>query len=178
MPQAPKEDTLSPLDAILGVADTEQSPWHGGRYEPDTDLLRQVLAIPVQAGHAQQSGRVAKALDAWVAHELRRAGFPEDAVSPRRRQPRTLPAESAPLERQIESLLVLAAAEEAAGRTIQPHDFRNGVMHLQRLLPGSADANILGRFYVKQVDVVVSSWQRGPDVLVSTKTMLSSYLKN
>ncbi len=51
-------------------------------------------------------------------------------------------------------------------------------MRLPRLLPGFADANVLGRFYVKQVDVLVSAWQRGPDVLVSTKTMLSSYLKN
>jgi hypothetical protein len=45
-------------------------------------------------------------------------------------------------------------------------------------LPGYADANVLGRFYVKQVDVLVSAWQRGPDVLVSSKTMLSAYLKN
>lgn len=49
---------------------------------------------------------------------------------------------------------------------------------LRRLLPGAANADILGRFYVKQVDVVVSSWQRGPDVLVSTKTQFSSYLNN
>ncbi|HEY8722264.1 MAG TPA: hypothetical protein VIL92_00220 [Gaiellaceae bacterium] len=55
---------------------------------------------------------------------------------------------------------------------------RDAVMRLPRLLPGHADANVLGRFYVKQVDVLVSAWQRGPDVLVSSKTMLSSYLKN
>jgi hypothetical protein len=45
-------------------------------------------------------------------------------------------------------------------------------------LPGSANAHILGRFYLKQVDVVVSSWQHGPDVLISTKTQFSSYANN
>lgn len=178
MPPPPRDDSLSSLDALLGAADTEPSPWHGDRYEPDYDLLLQTLAVPIQAGHAQQSGRLAKALDAWVAHELRRAGFPEDAVSPRRRQPRMLPSESAPLEREIQALVDIVGNEEAAGRPIQPRSLRDRVMRLPRLLPGSSDANILGRFYVKQVDVVVSAWQRGPDVLVSTKTMLSSYLKN
>lgn len=178
MPQTPRADSLSDLDPILAAADTEESPWHGDEYQPNGDLLRQLLAIPIQAGHAQQSGRIAKALDAWVAHELRRGGFPEDAVSPRRRQPRMMPGEVAPLERHIETLTQLVQSEEAAGRAIQPRRLRDGVMRLPRLLPGYADANVLGRFYVKQVDVLVSAWQRGPDVLVSTKTMLSSYLKN
>jgi hypothetical protein len=142
------------------------------------DLLRQLLAVPIQAGHAQQSGRLAKALDAWVAHELRRGGFPEDAVSPRRRQPRVMSGELARLEQQVERLQRLVRAEEAKGYVIHPRALRDGVMRLNRLLPGYSDANVLGRFYVKQVDVLVSAWQRGPDVLVSTKTMLSSYLKN
>lgn len=178
MPPTPKADTLSDLDPILAAADTDTSPWHGDLYEPDYDLLRHLLAVPIHAGHAQQSGRIAKALDAWVAHELRRSGFPEDAVSPRRRQPRMLPPEVAPLEREIERLAQLVKSEEAKGYTIHPRALRDGVLRLQRLLPGSADANVLGRFYVKQVDVLVSAWQRGPDALVSTKTMLSSYLKN
>ena len=178
MPPIPKEDSLSDLDPLLAAADIEVSPWHGNEYVPDRGLLGQLLAVPIRAGYAQQSGRIAKALDAWIAHELRRAGFPEDAVSPRRRQPRMLPAEVAPLERHIERLAKLVRAEEAKGYTIHPRALRDGVMRLSRLLPGQADANVLGRFYVKQVDVLVSSWQRGPDVLVSTKTMLSSYLKN
>lgn len=178
MPQTPRADSFSPLDPLLAAANTDQSPWHAGTYEPDYDLLRKLLAVPVQAGHAQQSGRLAKALDAWVAHELRRAGFPEDSVCPRRRQPRMLPADVAPLEQQIQALVELVQAEEQEQRPVRPRSLRNGVMRLQRLLPGHADANVLGRFYVKQVDVLVSAWQRGPDVLVSTKTMLSSYLKN
>lgn len=177
MPPTPS-DSLSDLDPLLAAADTEQSPWRGELYEPDRDLLRQLLAVPIHAGHAQQSGRIAKALDAWIAHELRRGGFPEDAVSPRKRQPRMLPGEVAPLEKQIQALVELVQTEEAAGRAVQPRRVRDGVMRLPRLLPGYADANVLGRFYVKQVDVLVSAWQRGPDVLVSSKTMLSSYLKN
>jgi len=178
VPQKPKADTLSDLDPILAAADTDTSPWRGDVYEPDRDLLNRLLAAPIQAGHAQQSGRLAKALDAWVAHELRRGGFPEDAVSPRRRQPRMMPGEIAPLELEIERLVKIVRTEEGKGYTIHPRDLRDGVLRLQRLLPGHADAKVLGRFYVKQVDVLVSAWQRGPDVLVSTKTMLSSYLKN
>ena len=37
---------------------------------------------------------------------------------------------------------------------------------------------ILGDFYAKQIDVGMSSWQRGPDLLISTKTMFLSYGKN
>jgi hypothetical protein len=177
VPPTPKDDSLSDLDPLLAAADIEQSPWHGDEYEPNRDLLRELLAVPIHAGHAQQSGRIAKALDAWIAHELRRGGFPEDAVSPRKRRPRMLPGEVAPLEQQIDALVELVQAEEAAGRVV-PRRVRETVMRLPRALPGYADANVLGRFYVKQVDVLVSAWQRGPDVLVSSKTMLSSYLKN
>jgi CRISPR/Cas system CSM-associated protein Csm2 small subunit len=45
-------------------------------------------------------------------------------------------------------------------------------------MPGSHEAYILGHFYAKQIDVGLSSWQRGPDLLVSTKTMFSAYRKN
>ena len=178
MPPTPRDDSLSDLDPLLANADIEQSPWYGDAYQPNRDLLRELLAVPIHAGHAQQSGRIAKALDAWIAHELRRGGFPRDAVSPRLRQPRMLPSDVAPLEQQIQTLVELIQTEETAGRQVQPRRVRDAVMRLPRLLPGHADANVLGRFYVKQVDVLVSAWQRGPDVLVSSKTMLSSYLKN
>lgn len=49
---------------------------------------------------------------------------------------------------------------------------------LEGELPGTAEAYILGDFYSKQIDVAISSWRRGPDVLISTKTMFSSYRKN
>jgi hypothetical protein len=189
----PKPDALSDLDSILAAVDTSASPWYsdssddGARtYDPDRDLLQRILQVPIAAGYAgeQQSGRVAKALDAWVAHELRRGGFPEHAVFPRPRQPRVLSGEFAPLEAQLDVVMDLLAAEEAKlqdageGTYLRPVGFRHAVAKLRRLLPGGSDSNILGRFYVKEVDVVVSDWRRGPDVLISTKTQFSSYLNN
>jgi hypothetical protein len=42
----------------------------------------------------------------------------------------------------------------------------------------SASANILGKNYFKQVDVLMSDWDTGPEVLISTKRMDSSFGKN
>ena len=36
----------------------------------------------------------------------------------------------------------------------------------------------MGSAYLKQGDVVIASWATGVEVLISTKTMLSSYAKN
>jgi hypothetical protein len=187
MPQPSRLDVLTDLDPILAAADLEASPWHpadpandqGREYRPDYDLLRRLLAVPIGHGHAsaQQSGRVAKALDAYIAHELRRAGFPPEAVFPRAHQPRVRSAELAAAEQEVEHLqAALAEHEVQHGRL--PRALRGAITRVARALPGSADANILGRFYVKQVDVVVSAWQRGPDVLVSSKSQFSSYLNN
>lgn len=177
MPLLP--DSFASFDPILAEADTTESPWDGDVYVADLDLFRRLLAIPVSEASSQASGRMAKAMDAWVAHELRRAGFPEEAVCPRQRQPRMLPAEVAPVERQLDEVLaVIEQTEQASGTRVTPPALRRAIMKLRNTLPGSADARVLGRFYVKQVDVLVSSWQRGPDVLISTKTMFSSYLKN
>jgi len=190
------DDVLSQLDAILADTDTSVTPWvtlaggerHGERvFQPDYDLARKLLHVPISQGYAakQQSGRVAKALDAWIAHELRRSGFPEDGVWPRRKRPRTLPADLAPTEAAVgDALTRLDEFEERletfAGEKRPPslHRVRPAIERIRAQLPGSANADILGRFYVKQVDVVVSSWQRGPDVLVSSKTQFSSYLNN
>jgi hypothetical protein len=40
------------------------------------------------------------------------------------------------------------------------------------------DAKVLGRAYEKQVDVVIARWDRGPEMLISTKSQLSSFGKN
>lgn len=188
----PKPDALSDLDSVLAEADTSASPWYSDlsddarKYEPDRDLLQRILQVPIAAGYAdeQQSGRVAKALDAWVAHELRRGGFPDHTVFPRSKQPRVLSGELAALEAQLDSVMELLATEEAKikdageGTYLRPVAFRHAVAKLRQLLPGGSDSNILGRFYVKEVDVVVADWRRGPDVLISTKTQFSSYLNN
>jgi hypothetical protein len=187
---APKPDVFSELDHILAGADTTASPWcrpEGATdedariYQPAYQVLHDLMAVPIEAGHAltQQSGRVAKSLDAYVAHELRRAGVPVHAVFPRARQPRVLSAEFANVEANIEALQAALAAHEAAtGERLKPPALRSAIGRVAGSLPGVADAKVLGRFYTKQVDVVVSDWRRGPDVLVSGKSMFSSYLNN
>lgn len=187
---AQKPDVLAALDPILAAADTSASPWAQPEkpndpddrvYRPAYQVLHDLMAVPIEAGYArtQQSGRVAKSLDAYVAHELRRAGVPEAAVFLRARQPRVLSAEFATIESAIETLQgELAQYEAAAGAKLKPAQLRTAISRLGQALPGSSDANILGRFYTKQVDVVVSDWRRGPDVLVSGKSQFSSYLNN
>lgn len=184
-------DVLSELDHILADADTESSPWASGRgggpnhrsrkYEPDFAMLERLLAVPIEQGHAakQQSGRLAKSLDAYVAYELRRAGFPDSAVFPRARIPRVFPAEFSEVEECLHKLISeLTTHEKETGERLKPATVRKELIRLRNALPGSTNAEVLGRFYVKQVDVLVSDWRSGPDVLVSGKSMLSSYRNN
>lgn len=190
MAQSPKPDVLAELDPVLAAGDTSSSPWakpvhaesdDARNYVPDYQMLHDLLAVPIEQGHAtsQQTGRVARSLDAYVAHELRRAGFREPEVFPRRKQPRVLPADLAEIERGVQDVLAaLAEHEDQSGNRLQPATLRKAIMRLPKAVPGTAASNILGRFYVKQVDVVVSDWRRGPDVLVSTKSQFSSYLNN
>ena len=63
------------------AANLSKSPWEERHVRPDLDLLQRLLKLTL--GAAQQSGRIAKAFDAWIAHELRRADSCADAVWPR-----------------------------------------------------------------------------------------------
>ncbi len=174
----PSEDVLAMFDPLLRAADTTTSPWQHGRYLPDLDLLRELLSLPISTGATQNTGRVANAYDAWIAHELRRGGFPADEVWPRTRRPRVLPGDLAPLEARLDALDAALRNTEAHGETIKPAALRRAIKAAGKGLPGAAEAYILGDFYSKQVDVAISTWRRGPDVLISTKTMFSSYRKN
>jgi hypothetical protein len=90
-----------------------------------------------------------------------------------------LAAEFAEVERNVQAVLTaMADFEAASGARLKPTALRSAIARLATSMPGTSDANILGRFYVKQVDVVVSDWRRGPDVLVSGKSQFSSYLNN
>jgi hypothetical protein len=178
MANASKPEAFSAFDRLLEAADTETSPWIQGRYIPQLDLLREMLSLPISAGEKQESGRIPKALDAWIAHELRRAGFPTDAVWPRARKPRVLPEDLAPLEAALEALAQALDETEVAGGRLKPAPLRRAIRALDGKLPGAQEAYILGDFYAKQIDVAISSWRRGPDILISTKTMFSSYRKN
>jgi hypothetical protein len=171
-------DAYAQFDPLLWVADTVNSPWHHGRYMSDLDLLRELLTLPVAAAKKQTSGQVAKAFNAWIAHELRRAGFPPGGVWPRARRPRVLPEDLGALESDLETLAAAFAAAESNGIKVQPPALRKAIRALEDKLPGAPEAYILGDFYSKQIDVAISSWHHGPDVLISTKTMFSSYRKN
>jgi hypothetical protein len=138
------------------------SPWAGpAQYVPDEPLLAALLDVPVQQRAVQASGRPAKAVDVWIAHELRRAGIDHDAVWPRPRRPRVLP-------RSVQRLLAsLPAVQRAQLET-----------HLAQRNVFPAEARVLGEFKSKQIDVLMADWDRGVELMVSTKTMLSSYRNN
>ena len=189
-----KGESQFALDQIVASADLTESPWVNGRFKPDLDLAGQLFSVPVESGEIdnQQTGAAARSLDVWIAHELRRAGFAPGSVWPRATPPRVLPAEFDPvggaLEEAREALRRLAhrlagyeGAAERMGLKKRAPSLKGmdaALNKIERAFPGKADARILGSFYVKQVDVAVSTWQRGPDILVSGKTQLSSYGKN
>jgi hypothetical protein len=142
------------------------SPWDVGperrRYLPDLDLLAGLLGIPIQGGHAQASGRLAKAIDAWCSSELRRAGFDPDEVWPRLERPRVLPSDVAELIGGLPRALREQVIEQ--------------VLRNRKVAP--AEARVLGRVFVKQADVLIAQWSRGAELLISTKSMLSSFGNN
>jgi hypothetical protein len=162
-----KDDVFDVFEnAIRARAEHSGNPWQltpsGRRYEPDYQLLQTLLAIPIDAGSGSESGRLASAIDAWVATELRRAGFPPDEVWPRLTKPRVLPREVG---------LFLHALPKKLRSDVEAHLVRNATV-------APRDAKILGRAYVKQVDVVIAQWSRGPELMVSTKSMVSSFGNN
>lgn len=142
------------------------TPWEltdtGPRFRPDYGLLEQLLAVPLTAGSGSETGRFANAIDAWVASELRRAGFPPDEVWPRLSRPRVVPREVWLFIQGLPRDLRLRAEEHLARNTaVAPRD-----------------ARVLGRAFIKQVDVVIAQWSRGPELIVSTKSMVSSFGNN
>ena len=120
---------------------------------------RRLLTVAVRDGSSAQSGSLAKALDMWVAEELRAAGFDAQSVWPRLVRPRVL--------------------DPSVLRFIGSLDARTAEKCCE-VLPrfASANANVLGSTYCKQVDVGLSSWMTGPEILISTKTMSSAFGKN
>ena len=133
-------------------------------YEPDYATLCLLLGVPLSLKANTQSGVPALALDVWLSYELRRAGFDADQTWPRPKHPRILPASVAKLLKHLplkESQSLRARIE------------RQGVREVT-----SSSATILGKNYLKQVDVIITDWATGPELLISTKRMDSSYAKN
>lgn len=154
------------FDAIVArAAAREVNPWQpGGGFAPDYATLATLLAVPIHLGAETRSGVPALAVDVWVAYELRRAGLDPDAVWPRAEPPRAV-------DRDV--LAFIRSIPKGMGREELMARLRAGSGGV-----GTASANIAGKNYLKQVDVIVSSWQTGPELLVSTKRMDSSFGKN
>ena len=163
-----RERAWALFDRIVDTAPLRDvNPWRrdddgGAEFEPDYDTLRRLLGVPALLQANSQSGVPALALDVWVAYELRRAGFDPDRVWPRAVGPRVLPREVLDFVRALPSKL---------RRDLEDRISVKGV-------GGATSANILGKNYVKQVDVVMSSWATGPELMISTKRMDSSFGKN
>lgn len=167
-------DLAWPLfDKIVADASTQKlysQPWvldeaNKPVYKPDYVTLEKLLGVPLFLKAMTQSGIPALAIDVWLSYELRRAGFDEDQVWPRPTVPRVLPAAVANLMSEL------------------PRDLSNRVkdfIERRGTVKGvtSSAGKILGKNYVKQVDVIVSDWSTGPEVLISTKRMDSSYGNN
>ncbi len=135
------------------------------RYEPDYGTLCLLLGVPLSLKANTQSGVPALALDVWLSYELRRAGFGADQTWPRPKHPRILPA-------SVANLLEALPRKDAA--LIRDLLAREGAITGVT----SASAKILGKNYLKQVDVIITDWSTGPELLISTKRMDSSYGKN
>lgn len=165
-----KSDGWALFDRIVDVAPLRAtSPWTATEgqvtYSPDYETLKQLLSAPRMLGSTSTSGLPALALDVWVAYELRRSGFGADAVWPRADVPRVLPGPISSLIQNLnrsdaDRLRELLASGKTFGGSV------------------GASAKILGKNYLKQVDVVISDWDTGPELLVSTKRMDDSYGNN
>jgi hypothetical protein len=165
-----KSDGWSLFDRVVATAPLRSSsPWQAKDaqvlYAPDYETLKLLLRVPWMLGSRSTSGLPALALDVWTAYELRRAGFESDAVWPRADTPRVLPGPIANLLANLPKtdaarLRELLASGKTFGGTV------------------GASAKVLGKNYLKQVDVVISDWDTGPEVLISTKRMDDSYGNN
>ncbi|TDW26909.1 hypothetical protein [Cryobacterium psychrophilum] len=135
------------------------------QYMPDIGTLERLLGVPLYLKATVRSGARALALDVWLAYELRRAGFEPDAVWPRASHPRILPV---PITNLLDAL---PKAERT--KLLQRLTKKGAISGVT-----SSSASILGKNYLKQVDVIMTDWATGPEILISTKRMDSSYGKN
>ncbi|SIQ42207.1 hypothetical protein [Bosea sp. TND4EK4] len=171
--QSAKSEAWRLFDYIVAQAapgGVHSNPWIKGldgqlRFEPDHHTLEQLLGVPLLLKAGTQSGVPALALDVWLSYELRRAGFRSDQVWPKPTHPRVLPAAIAALVNSLPGKL-RAEVEE---RILRSSSISGAT---------SSSAAILGKNYLKQVDVIMTDWATGPELLVSTKRMDSSYGKN
>ena len=164
-----KEDSYSKFETIIceywerkGICNSDREFWDNyGMPSLEYDLLDKIVKRSIADGDVENTnnGGLAKGLDMWIAEELRAAGFEDEQPWPRLHQPRAL---DPMLVRLLES--APQRNKEDVGKLVAKS--------------GSADAKVQGTVYEKQVDVGMSSWLTGPEILISTKTMTREYGKN
>ena len=154
---------MGAFDAFSDIAPDTSSPWRNGTYHASLTQLEMLLGRCIARGSwsEAQGGAVGAALDLWVARELRRAGYEIDAVWPRETDPRVLPASVA----RAMNRLSATDRNSAAAQRITSN-------------AGSAGPSVFGEFFAKSVDVLVADWDRGVEIMVSTKGMTASFGKN
>jgi len=155
------------FDAIVVEAPFRHlNPWEGGdRFVPDYETLARLLGVPLLLDADTTSGVPALALDVWVAYELRRAGLDPDAVWPREEAPRIIARDII----DFTNAQYAKTKAEIWARVKEGGTFGGTV---------GASANLLGKNYLKQVDIIMSHWSTGPEIMISTKRMDSSFGKN
>ena len=154
------------FDSIVAKAPLrDTNPWIGtperAAFGPDYDTLELLLGVPVHLKATSQSGVPALALDVWVAYQFRRAGFDQTESGRARRFHACCPRRS-----------------RISSSGCPKRDHPALWSRIERGVGGMGTANLLGKNYVKQVDVVMSGWATGPELMVSTKRMDSSFGKN
>lgn len=163
------EDSYSKFEEIIceywkkkGVRNSDRAFWGAdGLPHLEYGLLDAIVKKSISDGDVEntRNGGLAKGLDMWIAEELRAAGFEDEQPWPRLHQPRA-----------VDPMLIQMLEST-------PQRLKDDVAKLV-VKSGSADANVQGAVYEKQVDVGMSSWLVGPEVLISTKAMTREYGKN
>ena len=78
------EDAIVEYWEAQGTSSVRRPYWSdAGEPLLEIPLLEKLLTVAVRDGSSAQSGSLAKALDMWVAEELRAAGFDAQSVWPR-----------------------------------------------------------------------------------------------
>ena len=153
-------DAYTPYGELIENLGLDSPLFEKGSAYPSYNQLEALLSLAAVAGKSAQSGDVARALDMWIAAELRRAGFAPDAIWPRSVMPRALD----PSVLSFIQKMTPAVAEKCC-RDL-PERYK------------STTVSVMGAAYAKQVDVGMATWPSGPEILISTKTMASSFGKN
>jgi hypothetical protein len=157
--QSTKQRAWPLFDAIVKDAPFRHlNPWEAADvYRPDYETLTRLLGVPLLLNADTTSGVPALAFDVWVAYELRRASLDPDAVWPREEAPRIIARDIIDFTNAQ-----LSKTKSEIWERVRGGGSFNGTV--------GASANLLGKNYVKQVDVIMSHWSTGPEIMKSTSS--------